>query len=191
MSSSSNTYFAIHCFTVSTHDAADVATEAIVADTLSLQRVLGHELFNLLDSLLDESVLVHVEEHDSVVGQQTSLEGGGVAFVNLVGRDVQFLDKDVVADILRKTLTEHIAEEIGSQVQRLQVGLFHTQVNAHFLAGFVVEAVQLQVEVDERLIDFEGLAEVARAFVIDAVVAQVQVSQDLGLEEVLGDLASA
>ena len=59
------------------------------------------------------------------------------------------------------------------------------------MSSFVIEAVQLQVEVDEGLVDFEGLAEVARAFIVDAVVAQVQVSQDLGLEEVLGDLASA
>lgn len=59
------------------------------------------------------------------------------------------------------------------------------------MSSFVIEAVQLQVEVDERLVDFECLAEVARALIVDAVVAQVQVSQDLGLEEVLGDLASA
>lgn len=59
------------------------------------------------------------------------------------------------------------------------------------MTSLIIEAVKLKVEVDERLVDFESLAEVARAFIVDAVVTEVEVSEDLGLEEVLGDLASA
>jgi len=39
------------------------------------------------------------------------------------------------------------------------------------LACFVVKAVQLQVEVDEGLVDLEGLAQVSRALIVDAVVS--------------------
>ena len=46
----------------------------------------------------------------------------------------------------------------------------------------VFNAVQLEVKVDERLVHFQGLAEVARALIVDAIVAKVEVSQDLRLE---------
>ncbi len=49
------------------------------------------------------------------------------------------------------------------------------------MTRLVVNAIQLEVEIHERLIDFESLAQVAGSFVVDTVVAQVEVSEDLGL----------
>ena len=69
--------------------------------------------------------------------------------------------------------------------------VFHSEIDAHLLARFIVDTIKFQVEIDERFVDLKGLTEITRTFIVDAVVAKVKVRQDLRLEEVLGDFTGA
>mmetsp|Transcript_1792 Transcript_1792/g.2540 ORF Transcript_1792/g.2540 Transcript_1792/m.2540 type:complete len:209 (-) Transcript_1792:867-1493(-) len=155
-------------------DAPDVVANALIADALSLEEVLGDHFGDFFLRVGRKVILFDVELHDTVVGEQAALEGGRVALVDLVGGDVEAPNRLVVAQVLRQALAEHIAEEIRGQVQIFQLRFLHSQVDAHLLAGLVVNAVQFQIQRDQRLVHLEGLAQVARAFVVNAVIAQVQ-----------------
>ena len=80
-------------------------------------------------------------------------------------------------------------EAVGREREALQLRVVVLQVRAQLGPALVVYAVQLQVQVLQRLVDLEGLSDVATALVVDRVVAQVQVREDLGGEKVLRELA--
>ena len=128
-------------FVLSANDSSHIVADTIIADVLTLQEVLGHYLSDLINCGGAEAILLHVELDDSVIGQQGSLESRSVALVDLIARDVKLLDRLVVANVLREGFTEHVTQQVSCQVKSLKLGLLHSQVNAHFLSGLVVNTV--------------------------------------------------
>ena len=157
-------------------------SEFVVRDVLRFQEVLYHNLVNFFFGLCRELVLAHIEVDDLVVSHQTAFECWCVALFNAVARDIELLNLLIVCDVLRETLAEHVSEEIGSQIQLLKLGVLDSEIDAHLGASFVIKPVQLQVQVYERCVDFESLAEVTRTFVVNLIVGKVQMGEDLGLK---------
>ena len=49
------------------HNFADIFTDAVICDVLSLEEVLGDQLSYFIFRLLGESVLFHVELDDAII----------------------------------------------------------------------------------------------------------------------------
>ena len=186
----SDTYSSVDCLVFSADDFTNVVTQAIVANVLALQEVLRDNLVNFLLSVWSEAVLFDIELYNVLVCDEGAFKRGSVALIDLVTRDVQLLDRSIVTDVLRETFTEHVTKKVGSQVDILQATLFNSEIDAHLLSSFIIDTVQLQVEVDEGFVHFESLAEVTTTFIVDHVVTEVQVCQDLRLQQVLGNFTS-
>ena len=81
-------------------DAADIVTHALITDVVTFEEVLCDHLCDLLFGLFCEVILHDIELNDAIVGQQTALERGCVALINLIGGDVELSDRLVVAQVL-------------------------------------------------------------------------------------------
>ena len=168
-----------------------MVAEFVVRDVLGAQEVLYHDLVDLFFRLWCEFILAHIEMDDLAVALETDLECRRVALLDAVAGDVDLLDHLVVRDVFRETLAEHVAKEVGGEVQLSEAGVLHSEVDAHLGTGFVVEPVELKVQDFQRRVNFERLAKVAGALVVNLVVSEVEMGQDLGLKEVLGDLTGS
>jgi len=157
---------------------------------LALEEILCDNLVNFFLCVACEAISLDVELDDALVCDQTTLERWCVALIDLVARDVQLLNRSVVTDVLRKTLAKHVTKEVRCQVNVLKATFLHSEVNAHLLPSLIIDTVQLEVEVDQGLVHFESLAEIPTSLIVDHVIAKVQMGQDLGLQEVLGNLTS-
>ena len=108
-----------------------MVAEFVVGDALRCEEVLDDDLVDLFLRLGGEFILAHIEMDDLAVALQTDLECRRVALFDAVARDVDLLNLLVVRDVFRETLTEHVAEEVGSQVQLSEAGVLDSQIDAH------------------------------------------------------------
>ena len=65
--------------------------------------------------------LSHIKLDDSIILQESSLEGGSITLLDLITGDIQLSNVSVVANILGQRLTESVTEEISCKVKLFQV----------------------------------------------------------------------
>ena len=103
-------------FVLCAHDAAYIVAQACVANVLTLEEVLSHNLVYFLLRVARKTIPLHVELDDALVGHQTAFERRCIALVDLVRGDVELLNGRVVTDVLGETFAEHVSEQVGCQV---------------------------------------------------------------------------
>ena len=65
--------------------------------------------------------LSHIKLDDSIILQESSLEGSSITLLDLITGDIQLSNVSVVANILGQRLTESVTKEISCKVKLLQV----------------------------------------------------------------------
>ena len=92
------------------------ARHGLVGDVLAAKEVLSDHLVNFLDCVFVELILAHIELDDSIVLHQSALQSGSSVLFDLVRADVQLANRSIVTDILRQTLAEEVAQQVGCQI---------------------------------------------------------------------------
>jgi len=81
-------------------DLSLVIAKLLICDLLALKVVPGHNLVNLIFSILSELIVSHLNLNDVRVTLQRVLQRSCVALFNLITRDVQLFDGFVQFQIL-------------------------------------------------------------------------------------------
>ena len=72
----------------------------LVCDTFAFQIVFRDDLVDFFHSLFCEMCLSHIKLDDSIILQESSLEGSSITLLDLITGDIQLSNVSVVANIL-------------------------------------------------------------------------------------------
>ena len=72
----------------------------LVCDAFAFQIIFGDDLVDFFHSLLCEMCLSHIKLDDSIILQESSLEGSSITLLDLITGDIQLSNVSVVANIL-------------------------------------------------------------------------------------------